>query len=109
MGGRMRAEEAEKKMTKRIEVARAPVPLEEYVKHFDRLFGKSNQREGFRQYLAACRRERNSSHANRYASARVDHGMGKGDSMQRGRRQNRVSAGDPTGWKDAPVPALRLG
>jgi hypothetical protein len=51
MGGRMRAEEAEKKMTKRIEVARAPEPLEEYVKHFDALFGKSNQREGFRQYL----------------------------------------------------------
>ncbi len=36
----MRAEEAEKKMTKRIEVARAPAPLEEYVKHFDELFGK---------------------------------------------------------------------
>ena len=36
-------------MTKRIEVARAPVPLEEYVKPFDPLFGKSNQREGFRQ------------------------------------------------------------
>ena len=47
----MRAEEAEKKMTKRIEVARAPAPLEEYVKQFDPLFGKSNQREGFRQYL----------------------------------------------------------
>ena len=38
-------------MTKRIEVARAPAPLEEYIKHFDPLFGKSNQREGFRQYL----------------------------------------------------------
>src|SRR5713226_10678143 len=49
--GRMREEEAEKKMTKRIEVARAPAPLEEYVKHFDALFGKSNQREGFRRYV----------------------------------------------------------
>ena len=38
-------------MTKRIEVARAPEPLEEYVKHFDPLFGKSNQREGFRRYV----------------------------------------------------------
>ncbi len=38
-------------MTKRIEVERAPVPLEEYAKHFDPLFGKSNQREGFRRYL----------------------------------------------------------
>src|SRR5512135_1659050 len=47
----MRAEEGEKKMTKRIEVTRAPAPLEEYIKHFDPLFGKSNQREGFRQYL----------------------------------------------------------
>src|SRR6266705_4161561 len=47
----MRAEEAEKKMTKRIEVARAPGPLEEYVKHFDALFGKSNQRDGFRRYM----------------------------------------------------------
>jgi SRSO17 transposase len=47
----MRAEEGEKKMTKRIEVAKAPAPLEEYSRHFDPLFGKSNQREGFRQYL----------------------------------------------------------
>ena len=47
----MRAEEAEKKMTKRIEVARAPAPLEEYAKHFDALFGKSNQRDGFRRYM----------------------------------------------------------
>src|SRR5918911_537145 len=47
-GGRMRAEEAWKNMTKRIEVQRAPAPLEEYVKHFDALLGKSNQRAGFR-------------------------------------------------------------
>jgi SRSO17 transposase len=47
----MRAKEAEKKMTKRIEVARAPAPLEAYVKHFDALFGKSNQRDGFRRYM----------------------------------------------------------
>jgi SRSO17 transposase len=47
----MRAEEAKKKMTKRIEVAGAPAPLEEYAKHFDALFGKSNQREGFRRYM----------------------------------------------------------
>jgi hypothetical protein len=38
-------------MTKRIEVARAPAPLEAYCQHFDPLLGKSNQREGFRQYL----------------------------------------------------------
>ncbi|HET8844842.1 MAG TPA: IS701 family transposase [Ktedonobacteraceae bacterium] len=38
-------------MTKRIEVARAPAPLEEYCQHFDLLLSKSNQREGFRQYL----------------------------------------------------------
>src|SRR5215469_17736317 len=47
----MKAEEAWKHMTKRIEVERAPEPLEEYVKHFDTLLGKSNQREGFRQYV----------------------------------------------------------
>ena len=47
----MRTEEAEKKMTKRIEVAKAPAPLEEYVRQFDPLFGKSNQREGFRRYV----------------------------------------------------------
>jgi SRSO17 transposase len=47
----MRAKEAENKMTKRLEVAPAPAPLEEYIQHFDPLFGKSNQREGFRQYL----------------------------------------------------------
>jgi hypothetical protein len=44
-------EETGKKMTKRIEVARAPEPLEKYLEHFDPLFGKSNQREGFRRYV----------------------------------------------------------
>src|SRR6266700_1222946 len=48
---RIRVEEGEKQMTKRIEVTRAPAPLEEYIQHFDPVFGKSNQREGFRQYL----------------------------------------------------------
>src|SRR5450759_5984359 len=47
----MRREETWKKMTKRMEVARAPEPLEEYLEHFDPLFGKSNQREGFRRYV----------------------------------------------------------
>src|SRR5436309_7704779 len=47
----MRAEEAWKQMTKRIEVASAPAPLEEYVKSFDPVFGKSIQREGFRRYV----------------------------------------------------------
>jgi hypothetical protein len=47
----MREKEAWKKMTKRIEVERAPAPLEEYAQHFDPFFGKSNQREGFRRYV----------------------------------------------------------
>jgi hypothetical protein len=47
----MRTEEAWKKMTTRIEVTPAPAPLEAYVKHFDPVFGKSNQREGFRRYV----------------------------------------------------------
>jgi SRSO17 transposase len=38
-------------MTKRIEITPAPEPLEAYSRHFDNLFGKSNQREGFRHYL----------------------------------------------------------
>ena len=38
-------------MTDRIEIAQAPAPLEEYAKHFDPVFSKSNQREGFRHYL----------------------------------------------------------
>jgi hypothetical protein len=38
-------------MTKRQAIPAAPEPLEAYAKHFDELFGKSNQREGFRQYL----------------------------------------------------------
>lgn len=38
-------------MTKRIDIAPAPEPLEVYAKHFDALFGKSNQREEFRRYL----------------------------------------------------------
>jgi hypothetical protein len=33
----MREKEAGKKMTKRLEVERAPAPLEEYAKHFDGL------------------------------------------------------------------------
>jgi len=46
----MRGEE-EREMTNRIEVAQAPAPLEAYAKHFDPVFSKSNQREGFRHYL----------------------------------------------------------
>jgi SRSO17 transposase len=46
----MMAEE-EGEMTKRIPITPAPEPLEGYAKHFDALLGKSNQREGFRQYL----------------------------------------------------------
>ena len=38
-------------MTKRIEVGQAPAPLEAYAEHFDPVFSKSNQREGFRHYL----------------------------------------------------------
>jgi SRSO17 transposase len=38
-------------MTKRRAIPTAPEPLETYARHFDALFGKSNQREGFRQYL----------------------------------------------------------
>ena len=38
-------------MTKRMEGAKAPAPLEEYLNHFDPLFGKRNQREGFRRYV----------------------------------------------------------
>ncbi len=46
----MRGEEA-CEMTKRQAIPMAPEPLETYARHFDDLFGKSNQREGFRQYL----------------------------------------------------------
>jgi hypothetical protein len=38
-------------MTKRIDIAPSPEPLEAYVKHFDAFFEKSNQREGFRRYV----------------------------------------------------------
>ncbi|MFL5701617.1 MAG: transposase, partial [Ktedonobacteraceae bacterium] len=38
-------------MTKRIDIAPAPEPLEAYAEHFDELLGKRNQREGFRHYL----------------------------------------------------------
>src|SRR5215469_587990 len=43
--------EEEGEMTKRIHITPAPEPLEAYAKHFDEVLGKSNQREGFRQYL----------------------------------------------------------
>lgn len=38
-------------MTRRIEIAPAPEPLEAYASHFDKLLAKSNQREEFRRYL----------------------------------------------------------
>lgn len=38
-------------MTKRLATAPVPEPLEEYVRHFDELFDRLNQREGLRQYL----------------------------------------------------------
>src|SRR5258708_685150 len=38
-------------MTKRRGIPPAPEPLEAYARHFDDLFGKSNQREEFRHYL----------------------------------------------------------
>jgi hypothetical protein len=44
----MRAEGAEKKMTKRIEVAPAPAPLEAYMKHFDAVFGREQSARGMR-------------------------------------------------------------
>src|SRR6266567_4722136 len=37
--------------TERKSAAAAPAPLEEYVKQFDEMFSKLNQREGFRRYL----------------------------------------------------------
>src|SRR5215469_14689703 len=46
----MRGEEGSE-MTKRIEITPSPEPLEAYAKHFDALFEKSNQREGFRRYV----------------------------------------------------------
>ena len=48
----MRGKEVGKPMTKRLEVASAPAPLEEYAQNFDGHSGKSNQREGFRRYVA---------------------------------------------------------
>src|SRR5260370_20040317 len=38
-------------MTKRRAIPTAPEPLEDYARHFDALFGKSNQRDEFRHYL----------------------------------------------------------
>src|SRR5206468_7084427 len=38
-------------MSKRKETTTAPEPLEEYIRPFDSLFSKRNQREGFRRYL----------------------------------------------------------
>jgi hypothetical protein len=38
-------------MTKRIDLIPSAEPLEAYARHFDDLFGKSNQREEFRRYL----------------------------------------------------------
>lgn len=38
-------------MTKRRAIPTAPEPLEAYARHFDSLFGKSNQRDEFRRYL----------------------------------------------------------
>ena len=38
-------------MTKRLSATAAPLPLEGYAEHFDDLFARRSQREGFRRYL----------------------------------------------------------
>jgi hypothetical protein len=48
--GKIEGEE-EREMTKRRAIPTAPEPLEAYARHFDDLFGKSNQRDEFRHYL----------------------------------------------------------
>ncbi len=65
-----------------------------------------NQLRRAREKLAACRRERTSSHASRSGSACVARGVGKSAKTKCGRRQNRVRESGPIGWKGAPVPAL---
>jgi hypothetical protein len=45
-------------MTKRQVATPAPLLLEEYMQQFDALFGKLNQREGFRRYLEGLLRLR---------------------------------------------------
>ncbi len=59
--------------------------------------------------LAACRRERNRSHASRSASACVVDGTSRSTRKERDRRQNRDGDGGPMTWKEAPAPALRPG
>lgn len=44
-------EEETRKMTKRRVIPTAPEPLGTSAQHVDEVFGKSNQREGFRLYL----------------------------------------------------------
>ncbi len=58
--------------------------------------------------LAACRRERSSSHASRSGRARVLHGTGR-ERLKSGRRQNRVGDDGRIGWKEAAAPVLRPG
>jgi hypothetical protein len=50
---------------------------------------------------AACRGERNSSHAKCYARVYAVNGTGRSARTERGRRQNRVSGGDRINRKDA--------
>jgi hypothetical protein len=59
--------------------------------------------------LAACRRERTSSHVGHSGSACVAHGADKSTRTERGRSQSWVGDGDRMGWKDATVPALGPG
>src|SRR5437016_2210950 len=54
--------------------------------------------------LAACRRERMGSDASCSASACGVHGTSTSARTACGHRQNRVSNGDRTTWKDAPSP-----
>ena len=59
--------------------------------------------------LAACRRERKSSHAYaiRYASARIVEG--RGDRTERSCRQNIIDESNRTSWKSPTAPELRPG
>ena len=91
-------------MKKRIEVARSPAPLEEYIRHFDPLFGKSNQREGFRRYVEGLHlAERATQNADRIGQHRADGRSPVAASPDAARVSDRESD-----WDERQVQAERL-
>lgn len=90
-------------MTNRIGVAQAPAPLEAYAQHFDPMFRKSNQREGFRHYLEGLLLP---SERNKTLTGLVNTEPGVGAALPRAQKRQWFLS--ESNWEERQVQAVRL-